>query len=300
MAVTGAAGYLGRALVARLAREPGVGRVVALDRRADLRWPPGVSAHAIDVAAPGLERLLRGLDAVFHLAFVLAAKVPDAEARRTNLEGTRSVTDAVLRAGVGRLVVAGSVSAYGAVPGRKLPLAEDALLEAGAGFRYAHHKALVERWLDGVERAHPDLAVVRLRMATILGSPPRPGQGASLLRAPVLVLPPSLRVQVLHVDDAARACVRALQPEARGPYNVAGAPPLSGPDLARLLGKPLVSMPAGVLRALAGAWRALGGRDPERLDYLRHPILVDCARIRRELGWSPEHSAADTLRAFLG
>lgn len=79
--VTGAGGYLGRQLVAGLARQRDVGGVetiVALDVRpvdADQRLP-GVVYATSDIREPGLETLLRehGITTVVHLASIVTPR----------------------------------------------------------------------------------------------------------------------------------------------------------------------------------------------------------------------------------
>ncbi|GAG15105.1 unnamed protein product, partial [marine sediment metagenome] len=113
-AVTGAEGYLGRVLCRHLAGHPRIGNVLALDRQS---WSPpaGVQATQLDINDPALVDLLRGTDAIFHLAFVLGSVGTDDQARRINLDGTRAVCEAAAAAGVRTLVVSSSVSAYGAL-----------------------------------------------------------------------------------------------------------------------------------------------------------------------------------------
>ena len=71
VAVTGAAGSLGRHVVARLRDHPDVATVVALDR-AELPDPgPGVRFHVADVRDKDIGRHFEGCDAVLQLAFIV-------------------------------------------------------------------------------------------------------------------------------------------------------------------------------------------------------------------------------------
>lgn len=300
--VTGAAGYLGRALCRRLAADPWIELVVGLDERA---WPQpqeliegGVEFYQADVADPGLADRLVGLDAVCHLAFVLDPGVTDAQAHRANVEGSWQLLQACQASQVQRVVVASSVSAYGAVPGGGERLTEQAPLRASPGFRYAFHKALVERMVDRFAAGHSQPQIVRLRIATVLGPPPRPGAADDLLRAPVLPFPSTFRVQFVHVDDVAEAFVAALRPVASGIYNVAAEPPLSPADIATITGQRRLPLPRSWLAATAKLLGLLPLTDPGRLAYITHPILVDTSRIETELGWHPDHDGLDCLRAL--
>lgn len=302
MAVTGAAGYLGSALCRRLVADPWVELVVGLDRQA---WPRpdelsegSFEFYPQDIADPDLTDRLIGLDALCHLAFVLDPHIPDAQAHRANVEGTWRVLQACQASGLSRVVVASSVSAYGARPDNPARLTEADALRAGPGFRYAFHKALVERMLDRFAAQHPVPQIVRLRIATVLGPPPRPGAADDLLRMPILAFPPAFQVQFVHVDDVAQGFLAALKPHALGIYNLAADPPMSGSEIVTITGQRYLPLPRALLSAGSRLLGLLPLTDPGRLDYITHPILVDTSRIEIELGWRPEHDGLECLRAL--
>jgi nucleoside-diphosphate-sugar epimerase len=94
-----------------------------------------------------LAALFSGCEAVCHLAFVLDSAVGKKRARAVDIEGTQKVFWGAKKAGVKKLVVSSSVSAYGARADNPARLTEDHLLRAGPGYRSGFHKAEVERLL---------------------------------------------------------------------------------------------------------------------------------------------------------
>lgn len=130
--VTGANGFIGRALCARLAAEGLRGRAVARLVCLDLDFggaPPGegiVQHHAGDLADPAwLDRTLAGapLDAVFHLASIPGGSAESnyALARRVNLDATQDLLErcrAQTTSGgrVPLFVFASSIAVFGAMP----------------------------------------------------------------------------------------------------------------------------------------------------------------------------------------
>jgi nucleoside-diphosphate-sugar epimerase len=179
---------------------------------------------------------------------------------------------------------------------------------------YSRHKAAAERALDEVEAAHPDLRVVRLRPALIFkreaasgirrlfAGPllPSPLVRPSLL--PLLPLPDGLRVQGVHSADVGEAYrLAATDERARGAYNVAADPVLDAATLGRALGARPVRVPVGAVRAAADlTWRLRLQPTPAGwLDMGMAVPLMDSGRIRRELGWTPRHSADDALLELL-
>lgn len=114
--VTGAAGFIGSNLCAALL---GSGHtVVGLDdlsagTRENL--PAGVEFHRGDIGDPGTWPLYAGADAVFHLAArncLADCMAHPVETSVTNVAGTASVLEGARRAGVGRVVYAGSSAEY--------------------------------------------------------------------------------------------------------------------------------------------------------------------------------------------
>src|SRR4051812_27444481 len=105
VAITGISGYVGRALLGALDGDPSITRIVGIDLA-----EPGVTGrnlefYSMDVRSPELADVLRGCDTVVHLA-ALSKGSDLADARDTNVGGTRSVADAASRAGVRKLIFA--------------------------------------------------------------------------------------------------------------------------------------------------------------------------------------------------
>lgn len=162
-----------------------------------------------------------------HLAWLIQPNRQRERLRRTNVEGTRRVAEAVARAGVPHLVVASSVSAYSPVADDE-PRREDWPVAGTRTSHYSVDKAAQERVLDEFERAHPDVAVARLRPALIFQADAAqevvryflgPLVPVSLLRygrPPAIPLPAGLRLQAVHADDVADAYARVVLERARG------------------------------------------------------------------------------------
>lgn len=300
VAVTGAAGNLGRLIVERLLASESVERVIALDRRPPPREDVRLSFVSLDVRDPALVRHFEGVDAVLHLAFIVERGSRDAVlAEAVNVGGTRNVAHAVVAAGVRQLVFASSVASYGFRPENEgVALTEDAPLHGGEGFYYPRHKAMTDRMLGDLADEHPTIAVARLRPSLFLGPRTDPARTASL-RAPVLAIPPGppVPLQITHEEDVADAFVLALEQDARGAFNVAANEPLPLAAIGRAVGKPTVRIPSAAIRAYELAYaRGLGDLDPA---WLTAPsadhLIVSSEKIRRELGWAPRFDSAGAV-----
>lgn len=312
--ITGASGNVGTSVLRRLMANPDVESIVGVCRRPPALVLPAVTWHSADVGVDPLGSVIAGADAVIHLAWQIQPSHDGTQLERTNVVGTRRVVDAVLAAGVPRLVYASSVGTY--APGPKDHPVDESWPATGVpGSLYSAHKAAVERLLDSVAAAAPHLRIVRLRKALVFKAGAATGIARLFLPrwlpTPVLgrrwvpVLPTfdRLALQVVHSDDAAVAYERALlDDDARGAFNIAADGVLRGPELAAALGARPVPVPFPVLRAaVAASWRArLQPVAAGWLDLAAGVPLMDTGRARRELGSTPARSAADTFDELLG
>ncbi|HLS73688.1 MAG TPA: NAD-dependent epimerase/dehydratase family protein [Actinomycetaceae bacterium] len=326
VAVIGASGNHGTALLHALRDEPQVEEVVAVGRRLPqtaevpydvARW------EQVDLAAPvpdggaeeyvvdRLAEAIAGVDAVVHLAWLIQPNRQRDLLRRANVEGTRRVVEACLQAGVGHLVVASSVGAYSAVDDDERR-DESWPTDGISTSHYSVDKAAQERVLDDAQEA--GLAVARVRPALVFDS----DAGAEITRLflgalvppgllrpgalPVLPVPAGLRLQVVHGEDLADAYRRILLRRATGAFNIAGEPVLRGADLAEVLdhGRTLTVPPAALRPLMSLAYQAHAvAADPGWLDMGMSVPVMDTGRARSELEWQPRHEAKDTLREML-
>lgn len=305
IAITGASGNVGSALVRRLRRDGH--ELVGIVRR-----PPeddSVEWHAADLTTRASEDVLRaafaGADAVVHLAwgFQPTHRVDYLEA--LGVGGTRRVVRTALERRVPHLVHQSSIGAYS--PRRDAaPVDEDYPTGGIPSSPYSRHKVAAERILDAVEREQDRTTITRMRPGII-------GQreaGSALLRygvpllvparlvraVPVLPLDRNVVLPLVHADDVAEAIAAALDARVSGPFNLA-AGTVGVDDVADALGARHVQVPAGVLRAAASAaWHLrLQQVDPGWLDLARLVPALDTTRAVTELGWRPGKPAREVL-----
>ncbi|MDG4795225.1 NAD-dependent epimerase/dehydratase family protein [Micromonospora sp. WMMD1082] len=313
--VVGASGNVGTALLRRLRRERDV-QIVGVARR----LPPegagepydGVRWHSCDIGLPGavdeLVQIFAGAAAVVHLAWQIQPSHDQHVLRRTNVGGSQAVVDAVLRAGVSALVYASSVGTY--APGPKdLPISERWPATGVAESSYSRHKAEVEEMLDGAERSHPALRLVRMRPGLIFQreagteisryflGPLVPVRLLRFGRLPLVPTNRRLRMQAVHADDVADAYARAILSDARGAFNLAADPVLTPELVARHFHGWTVPVPAPMLRAAAAlTWRArLQPVDAGWVALALNAPLMSSARAETELGWQPRVDSVAAL-----
>lgn len=312
MAVTGATGNVGRAVVERLVADRAVEEIVGVARRRPTWSPPRTTWYAVDVADDDLSVPFTGVDAVVHLAWMFQPTHRPTVTWRTNALGSIRVFDAAVAAGASVLVHASSVGAYAPGAGQA-PVDESWPTHALPTAADGREKSDVERALDVVERDNPALRVVRLRPAftfaaeaapeqrRVFAGPLLPSRPVGRGWVPAVPLLRGLRFQTVHSDDVAEAYHLARTRPVRGAFNIAAEPILDLRRVAELLGRPAVPVPAWAVRTLvAVAWRLrLMPASPTLIDLFLCLPVMDTTRAHRELGWRPRRSSLQALDSFL-
>ncbi|HEV2790243.1 MAG TPA: NAD-dependent epimerase/dehydratase family protein, partial [Solirubrobacterales bacterium] len=261
-----------------------------------------------------LAALFDGVDVAVHLAFAIFGSRD--ETRKVNLQGTRNVFEAAIKAEVPRLVYASSVAAYGFHPENPQPLTEDVPARGSDDFYYSAQKAELEDLLDellvgsGVEAYVFRPCIVAGPRATMLieqtvdsvrlGDPLPPlRKGIEKLPLAKPVLPdPGTPIQLVHHDDVAQAMAAAICGDGPpGVYNLAGEGEIQVSDLARSIGWRSIPVPRQTATVGAAAAKRLRfvSAQLEWATAFDTPVLMDTAKARRELKWQPRFDAQETL-----
>jgi GDP-4-dehydro-6-deoxy-D-mannose reductase len=278
--LTGASGFLGRRLAARLKRDGFTVAGVCLDR---LGLPESIPIHAVDVRdAAGLARVVaaESPDVVVHLAAL--AHVGESWRRMPeyfaiNVLGTENV---VAAARGRRLLFVSSAEVYGAVPEDEQPIDERRALAPRSP--YALTKAAAERLALAA-------GAVVARCFNLVGAGQTrsfalPSFAAQLAAIGAGRVPPVLKVgnltarrDFVHVEDGVEALALLVERGVAGEvYNVASGRALS------------------IAEALERLVRVSGlevtlEEDPERLRPVDVPLLCGDSGRLRALGWCDRH-----------
>jgi UDP-glucose 4-epimerase len=105
-------------------------------------------------------------------------------------------------------------------------------------------------------------------------------------------------LDLVHEEDVVRAIILALEAPQSGVYNVPGPGPVPVSAVLRILEATPLPIPHVFAYATVRVLRTLGfPYDPHHVDYMRYPLVLDGARIRDELGYKPQVSLEETIRA---
>ncbi|WP_210051333.1 NAD-dependent epimerase/dehydratase family protein [Nesterenkonia lacusekhoensis] len=320
IAVVGATGNLGTAVLNQLQSTPEVASVLGIARRLpDVDAAPysGAQWLSADIqfeeSRSALAEAFASVDSVIHLAWLIQPNKERDLLRRVNVDGTRHVLEAAEKAGVGHIAVASSVGAYSPVDDDR-PRGEDWPTGGIPTSHYSVDKAAQERVLDEFAQAHPEIAVAGLRPGLIFQASAgaeiqryfagtwAPVQVLSSFRPPVLPLPKGLRTQAVHADDVAAAFVQAVVRRAHGAFNICADDLLTAETISQIVGQGRhLDVPGAALRPLLrAAHRArVIPMDEGWLDIAHRVPVMDSSRAEEQLGWRPQKSAAQALEELI-
>jgi UDP-glucose-4-epimerase GalE len=302
--ITGGAGYVGSHTVKALAR---AGHTcvtydnLSTGHRDFARWGPLVEADIRDASALDATFRDHPIDAVIHFAaraYVAESVTDPGRYYDINVNGTRILLDAMVRANVKRIVFSSSCAVYGVVDAK--PITED--LPTQPINPYGYTKLVCERMMQDYETAH-GMASMRLRYFNAAGADPEHEIGEHHDPEPHLIplvldvaaaRRPAINVygvdyptpdgsavrDYIHVCDLASAHVAAAQRLADG-----------GASMSINLGAgEMVSV-----RQVVRAAEEVTGRRIPMIESERRPgdppMLVASADLaRRTLGWTPQRS----------
>lgn len=285
--VTGSDGFVGRALCLVLRGQGHLVREAVRAETGDNRMAVG----EID-ASTNWSEALAGIDVVVHLAgraHVLREQGRALDVfRRVNLEGTENLARQAAARGVRRLVFVSSVKVNGeqthgrAFTEKDPPRPEDA---------YGISKWEAEQTLAEVS-AQTGLEITVLRPPLVHG-PNVKGNLLRLLKAvhQNQIFPlGAVRNQrsLLGLDNLCAALGLSVTHSATGTYLLADAETISSPDLVRVLAEAMgcrariFAVPMPVMELAAKVLKK-----QSELRRLSGSLVVDSAKIRQELGWTP-------------
>jgi dihydroflavonol-4-reductase len=317
--VTGASGFVG-SRVARLLLAAGW-EVRALVRASssplNLKDLPVEQVRGDLTDPASLEAAVAGCQALLHVAadYRLGAPKPQ-ELYRSNVEGTRSIVTAAMRAGLERIVYTSSVATVG-IPKDGTPGDEDTPVSVDDMIgHYKRSKFLAEQAALELTRAGAPLVIVN--PSTPIGpgdvKPTPTGQivlDAALGRTPAYV---DTGLNIAHVDDVAAGHLLALEKGRVGERYILGGEDMSLREIltevTRLVGRPApkVRLPHAVVLPIAylseGFARLTGTSTRVTVESVRMSqkrMFFSSSKAERELGYRhrpPVEAFADAIAWF--
>jgi predicted dehydrogenase/nucleoside-diphosphate-sugar epimerase len=317
--VTGASGFIGKRLLARLLEEHDRVRVL-VRRQPPASWIEDSRIEIVfgDLGDPSVvERAVAGTEIIYHLGAAMGGAPHDFE--RGTLVGTRNIVEMALKYQVPKLVYVSSLAVLHAAAARKgKPMREDFPLEPHANLRGWYTQAKLDAELV-VTRAVKqwNLRAVILRPGQVFGpgAPLLTPAVARRVRKNLIVLGNGkLVLPLVYVDDVVDGILRAGKSEHfdGSIFHLVDSADVTQMKLAvrylKAVGenRGVICVPRFVAYSLAlGVQllaKALGRSAPlsiYRLQSVLAPISFDCSAAEQKLGWHPQVGVEEGLKITL-
>ncbi|GGC74524.1 NAD-dependent epimerase/dehydratase family protein [Hoyosella rhizosphaerae] len=305
--VTGASRFLGGFLTAKLAQNPNIERVIAVDAvppSKDMRRRMGRADFVrADIRNPLIAKVVRNaeVDTVVHLSMSPHPSRSGGRAatKEMNVIGAMQLLAACQKSShVKQVILKSSWNIYGSSAKDPAMFTEEMSARKPPKGGFARDCLDVEGYTRALGRRRPDIATTILRLAPIIG-PRLETELTRYLLQPVVatIFGRDPRLQLLHEEDALAAFERATLAGSAGTFNVAADGVIALSQAIRRAGGVQMPIVTPAFPLVSGVQKRLGLHDyaSDQLDYLVYGCGLDTTRMREKLGFTPRWT---TLQAF--
>lgn len=305
LAITGATGDFGRAILTWALRNEDIAEVTALGRRQTGLKHPKLREMHLDLSGQIVLDPIAGYDALVHLAYCVEEPRDKRTAYQVNVTATRTLLAQANRVGIGQLILTSSANALGVTAcgtGTQLPEQSYPSGDSDPQHYYFFHKALMEHLANWhwANASDGDTRLAVVRPSYVVGEH-FANSGLKTLLANLVLYPEPARsfYQFLWDTDLVDAYATILKHGLTGIYNVAPADCTSVTEICSMSGARLISGPLPLLKIgadlmfrlrlapFSGHWVTLG--DP----------LLDSCLLQSTTDWRPTMTSAEALNRYI-
>ena len=302
--ITGAGGYIGGELLRNLKKEGRFSLVAADIREVDAgQRIPDVIYEIGDIRRPEFRDLILKTkpDVVVHLASIVSAGGDPEFEYSVDVLGTKNVLDACVEAEVGQIIITSSGASYGYYADSPKWLSESDPLRGNEDFAYSRHKRMVEEMLADYREKHPQLKQLIFRPGSVIGKDVSNQITNLFEKAFVLGVAGSDCSFVFIWDQDVVACIlKGVEEGKEGIFNLAGDGALPMREIASILGKPYLPLPAWLIGGALGLVRMLGlGKlGPEHVKFLQFRPVLSNEKLKSEFGLIPRKTTREVFEFY--
>lgn len=302
VAITGVNSYFASTLLPRLQADPEVERIIGIDMAP---WKGGfnkVQFFKEDIRSEKMKNILKGVDTVYHLAFLVAGLRDKKKTMDININGSKNIFEACVKNSVRKVVYTSSLTVYGAFKDNPLNQTEESHLRVNKGSHYNNHKIEVENFVRDFFQKHPKTTLSVIRAGLLFG-PKINNMFSELFAMPITgnAMGAVTHNQLIHEEDLGEALHLAFKKDLPGVYNVAADDAMSTLWAYKKAGVKVIPMPKLMLKmtAVVGYATHLFPFSSGWITIAAHTILVSSEKFKKATGWQPKYNSTETFLDFL-
>jgi UDP-glucose 4-epimerase len=302
VAVTGVNSYFASTILQKLEADSSIDKILGIDVTP---WKGGYSKvefHKEDVRSKKLTDIFRGVDVVFHFAFVVGEIKDKQKIHDININGSRNVFAACVHNNVQKIIYASSITVYGSYEDTPLGLTEEYPLNPNPDSYYNSSKVEVENFVVEYFKDYPNIVLTVMRAGLLCG-PKINNMFSKLWSMKIGSLPMGSKayLQLIHEEDLGDAMYLAYVKNIPGVYNVAADDAVSSRWCFKKAGVFMIPLPMLLLKPIAdlsfklklfpagGGWAKLS----------QHTIFTICDKFKKATGWRPRYTSVETYEHYL-
>ncbi|MCU0822417.1 MAG: NAD-dependent epimerase/dehydratase family protein [Spirochaetes bacterium] len=302
IAVTGVNSYFASTLLPKLQEDKTVDKIIGIDVNP---WKGGfnkVEFHRVDIRSEKLFDILKGVDVLYHLAFIVGEIKNKKKTYDININGSRNVFNACVKNKIKKAIYTSSATAYGSHKDNPPVFYEDSPLAENDDNYYNKSKVEVENFVSDFFKEHPEIKLTIIRAALLFG-PNIDNMFSRLFSLPISSLPMGSKAenQYIHEEDLGEALHLAYKKDIPGIFNVGADDSIPTAETFKRAGVLVIPVPAILLKPLAnlafkiGLFPAGGGW----VSVSMYTIFINSDKFKKVTGWKPKYNSSETFNSWL-
>lgn len=304
--VTGAAGSLGLGLVNKLISDESID-VYATDIKPNpFHTKANLHYQNYDLRSPKFTDWITDIkpEQIIHLASILqiSSNMSREQAYEIDVVATKKLLDTAIVLGVEKITVTTSGAVYGYYEENKNVITEERQPRGNDDYFYSAHKAEVEDIMAEYRAKHPQLKQLTFRPGAILG-PNFEGPVVNLFQQKIItgLIGYPGPFNFIWSEDVVDWMIEGVHSDITGEYNVAGDGILSMKEIAKMLGKFYLPLPAFLVQLILTIAKPLGLTQygPEQVKFVKYRPVLSNKKIKACFKHQPRYTSEEVIDAFL-
>ncbi len=302
LAITGVNSYFAKTVLPKLDSDPDIEKIVGIDIAPWTSEFKKVTFFQEDVRSKELPNLLKNVDTVLHLAFIVDEIHDKKKTHAINIEGSKNVFNACAMNNVKKIIYTSSIAAYGAHPDNPIGITENYPLIENRDSYYSSDKVAVEEFLARFSEDHSDIILTIFRPPVIVGPNLNNFFVDGFKRKSTMSMKGrNPQIQFLHEDDLGEALYLAVKNDIPGIFNIAADDAITMRRLYELAGSKVIELPPGLLKFIVNVLFALRLQKMSQgwISLTEYSIVVSNEKFKKATGWQPKYTTEEAFLDFM-